>query len=92
MVSNRAVIQVEILIWMHVKKVCSLVGLNGAFQEEDQKSTCPANLQVIWQQVSNSFVDKGLGNNIFRRTRLQAISTKLHTKLDSINTSLKTIK
>lgn len=80
------------LIWMHVKKVCSLVGFNGAFQEEDQKSTCPANLQVVWYQASNSFVDKGLGNDIARRARPQAISTELHTKLDSINTNLKKTK
>lgn len=47
MISDRAVLHMVLLIRMHVKKVHSLVGLNSAFQEEDKKSTCPANLQVI---------------------------------------------
>lgn len=47
MISDGAVLHVVLLIRMHVKKVHHFVGLNSAFQEEDEKSTCPANLQVI---------------------------------------------
>lgn len=38
-----------LLIRVCVEKVDHLVGLNGAFQEEDQESTCPAHLQIVGQ-------------------------------------------
>lgn len=47
MISDGAVLHVVLLIRMHVEEIHHLVGLNSAFQEEDKKSTRPANLQVI---------------------------------------------
>lgn len=46
-ISNRAALCVVLLIRMHVKKVDHLVGLNSALQEEDEKSTRSAYLQII---------------------------------------------
>lgn len=56
-ISDGAVLYVVLLVRMHVEQVHHLVGVNRAFQEEDKKSTCPANLQIIGQQAGNGFVD-----------------------------------
>jgi len=87
-ISDGAVLYVVILIRMHVKKVHQLVGLNSAFEEEDQKSARPGNLKVIGEQAGDGFVDEGLGDDIAGKARPQRISTKLHAELDTIFTQL----
>lgn len=56
-IPDGAVLHLVLLIRMHVKKVQQLVGLNGAFEEEDQKGARPGNLQVIGEQDGDGFVD-----------------------------------
>lgn len=67
-VSDWAVLGVILLIRMHVKEVHHLVGLDGALQEEDEKSARPAHLQVVGQQAGDGFVDEGLGDDVARKT------------------------
>lgn len=91
-IRDGAVLRVVLLIRMHVKQVHHLVSLNSAFEEEDEKSTRPGDLQVIGQQAGNGFVDQGLGDDIAGKARPQGISTKLYAELDTIFTQLVTYK
>lgn len=73
---------------MHVQNVHQLVGFYSAFQEKNKKGTQPANLQVIWKQASNGFVDEGLSDDITGKVGPQGVSTKLHAELFTIFTQL----
>lgn len=89
MVAKRAGLRIILLIRVCIQKEDHLVGLHSALQEEDEEGTCPAHLQVVRQQVGNSFVDEGLGDNIAGEAGLYGIGTDLHTELQSLLTQLK---
>lgn len=77
-----------LLVGVHVQHVHPLVGFNGTFKEEDEKSTCPANLQIIGQQAGEGFVDQRLGDDLTGKARLEGICTKLDAELETIFTQL----
>lgn len=56
-IPDGAAVYVVLLIRMHVENVHDLVGLDGALEEEDEKGTGAANLQVGGHKARNCFVN-----------------------------------